>query len=684
MLATTSAAEQLPLLESTFESCQSHDAGALFEMINDVTTDEQCIVHLPSAPIAPDCFDDGCEISGHDVDAIDGVESAAACQQLCAEDSRCAFFEFRTNGGLRRGEARLRANCLLKDAGAQETISPESDRWPAVCGPRVCSEVVEESFHWDSDSGMLGWRIVGPGVSAYAHDTSLGTYAPSDCIGNCELGEDAGEGPVRTSWVEAANSRGFTDLHNYGAALTLDECKDRCVGDAQCHGVTIRNSDGNCWTETDTPNSGDAPGLVYTTYIKLEAAGEEPGTWGDSKIWGLLPTPWGNRDNPNELIIARSPPFARPHQIEFDIMGGTGSVFEDPSSDSTIPQGYLGVCLRNAREGTYVRCARIDCGLPEDRWRYGPAQFAGACRSKQTPADWAATGIETWIHINWEDITEYIDEDGTTWDSASPESSRGFVDLYNWGAVSLDECKSYCIQEVRCHAVTIRNADGNCWTETSTPNPHDAPGSTYTTYIKQIPGDTVTQYNLDLIDFSTAPQWGHIELQDVYITAALADETPNQFYSQGLSTLPVLVAIDSVAGSNCRAHGTNLGSPTVVDCIVTGDVEPSGGQPPPLGLDGYSCQDTDEITFPDPIQLDGTWTVDVHFKTPISTSGTWHTLVRGQAEDHPILLNNVDEVSLGGYDNGGKGFYPSGFQIDSLQDGWHRLTVTGSEDITTY
>ena len=29
-------------------------------------------------------------------------------------------------------------------------------------------------------------------------------------------------------------------------------------------------------------------------------------------------------------------------------------------------------------------------------------------------------------------------------------------------------------------------------------------------------------------------------------------------------------------------------------------------------------------------------------------------------------------------------FYPTTFKMSSLADGWHRLTVTGAEDVTTY
>ena len=45
------------------------------------------------------------------------------------------------------------------------------------------------------------------------------------------------------------------------------------------------------------------------------------------------------------------------------------------------------------------------------------------------------------------------------------------------------------------------------------------------------------------------------------------------------------------------------------------------------------------------VALDGTWTVDAMIQTPFPNSGhtAWHTLVRGQNEDHPVLLWHQDE-----------------------------------------
>ena len=57
-----------------------------------------------------------------------------------------------------------------------------------------------------------------------------------------------------------------------------------------------------------------------------------------------------------------------------------------------------------------------------------------------------------------------------------------------------------------------------------------------------------------------------------------------------------------------------------------------------------------------------------------------------------MLLWSQDEQTLGAYDNSDRRnadgssaeFYPTTFKMSSLADGWHRLTVTGAEDVTTY
>jgi hypothetical protein len=204
--------------------------------------------------------------------------------------------------------------------------------------------------------------------------------------------------------------------------------------------------------------------------------------------------------------------------------------------------------------------------------------------------------------------------------------------------------------------------------------------------------DTVTQFTFELIDNYGGGPWAHIELQDVTITAALVDETPNQFYSESLTVLRPMVTVQSASGATCVATGTT--------CTVSGTgIRPSLGMPPPFGLAGYTFHSGDALMLTsaqndDGVDIDGTWTVDCFIQTPIACTNCnnpdaeqwtgWHTLVRGKVEDHPALLWNQDESTLGAYDNGGRNFVPTTFRMSSLADGWHRLTITGNEGQTLF
>ena len=206
--------------------------------------------------------------------------------------------------------------------------------------------------------------------------------------------------------------------------------------------------------------------------------------------------------------------------------------------------------------------------------------------------------------------------------------------------------------------------------------------------------NTVAQFTLEIVDNYGGGPWAHLELQDVHITASLADETPNIFYSQSLMALQPMVTLDSASGSSCQTTGA--------PCEVSGSIRPSAGrEPAPFGLQGITFGQGDDVHLnaPTGVLIDGTWTVDAFIQTPFPcinceghVASGWHTLVRGQDQDHPVLLWSQDEQTLGAYDNSDRRnadgssaeFYPTTFKMSSLADGWHRLTVTGAEDVTTY
>jgi hypothetical protein len=332
--------------------------------------------------------------------------------------------------------------------------------------------------------------------------------------------------------------------------------------------------------------------------------------WGNGRTWGIIPTPWENRDIAQSLLIVRSPGFANPVRISFDLMGGSGNVptpIQQPTSDTSIPQGYMGVCLRRTLDGVFLRCYSMDCGSAADGWTSGTVR----CDNRAADSGWTATGTMNWQHIEW-DVGEFVT-------------------------------------------------------------------------------DTVTQYTLELIDNYGGGPWGHVEMQDVSITASLVDQTPNQFYSASLPALVPMVTVQHASGGTCTATGTT--------CTVSGTGIRPSLTPPPFGLQGYTFGSGDALMLTsasndDGVDIDGTWTVDCFIRTPFDCTNCdnpdagawtgWHTLVRGKVEDHPALLWNQDESTLGAYDNSDRGFVPTTFKMSSLADGWHRLTITGNEGFTEY
>ena len=292
-------------------------------------------------------------------------------------------------------------------------------------------------------------------------------------------------------------------------------------------------------------------------------------------------------------------------------MGGSGTVTgRHPTNENNVPVGYLGVCVRSVRDGSYTHCVNLDCGTAANGWTDGTI----TCDNRAGDSGWQSTGVHNWNHM-------------------------------------VIDCGPF---------VT----------------------------------NTVEQYTLEIVDNYGGGPWAHLEMQDVVIEAALADETPNIFYSRSLTALEPMVTIDSASGSSC----TSTGAP----CEVSGNIRPShGAEPAPFGLQGYTFMQGDDVHLnaPSGVMIDGTWTVDCFIQTPFPCTNCethvasgWHTLVRGQDQDHPVLLWSEDESTIGAYDNSDRRnadgssaeFYPTTFKMSELADGWHRLTVTGAEDITSY
>lgn len=76
------------------------------------------------------------------------------------------------------------------------------------------------------------------------------------------------------------------------------------------------------------------------------------------------------------------------------------------------------------------------------------------------------------------------------------------------------------------------------------------------------------------------------------------------------------------------------------------------------------------------LDIGSTWSVATWFKWPLESTGSWNTLLRDNTSGHHQTIVRRSDNLLGGYYSGA--FRSSGYDMDSLSDGWHHLTVVGS------
>ena len=152
---------------------------------------------------------------------------------------------------------------------------------------------------------------------------------------------------------------------------------------------------------------------------------------------------------------------------------------------------------------------------------------------------------------------------------------------------------------------------------------------------------------------------------------------------QPSGTIDPIVSIDVddgniVFGGTASYSGSVTGAPSIVE-------GPTGDQDGILfGGGSDSARLGDGGVGDGGVGTDGSWTIDCYFKTPIPGTAAWHTLTRGAAGDHQIIIH-MDQTSLGSFDNiGGSGFTDTGFDVATLPDGWHRLTVSAGGGSATF
>ena len=91
------------------------------------------------------------------------------------------------------------------------------------------------------------------------------------------------------------------------------------------------------------------------------------------------------------------------------------------------------------------------------------------------------------------------------------------------------------------------------------------------------------------------------------------------------------------------------------------------------------------ITVNPALYLPEDWSIEAWFVHPLPAAGEWNTLIRGKDTDHLIKVRNRSQLGIYlNQDPLGQGFYDSGFNMDSLSEGWHHLAAVGRGDTTLF
>jgi hypothetical protein len=86
-----------------------------------------------------------------------------------------------------------------------------------------------------------------------------------------------------------------------------------------------------------------------------------------------------------------------------------------------------------------------------------------------------------------------------------------------------------------------------------------------------------------------------------------------------------------------------------------------------------------------PISLGASWSIETFFKYPLAGNTSWNTLVRGKDNHHHVIVKreNASE-NLGIFKNGDGDFLSSGYDMRSLNPGWHHLVAIATANTTQF
>ncbi|PIZ46503.1 hypothetical protein COY32_03175, partial [candidate division WWE3 bacterium CG_4_10_14_0_2_um_filter_41_14] len=91
---------------------------------------------------------------------------------------------------------------------------------------------------------------------------------------------------------------------------------------------------------------------------------------------------------------------------------------------------------------------------------------------------------------------------------------------------------------------------------------------------------------------------------------------------------------------------------------------------------------TSDIAAITSIAIPGSWSISSWFKYPFP-SASCNTLTRGVNYDHQVIIQ-CGGTLLGTYDNHSLGWVSSGFNTNTLSNGWHHLTAVGDGGVTKF
>ncbi|MFH0881005.1 MAG: LamG domain-containing protein, partial [Lentisphaerota bacterium] len=82
------------------------------------------------------------------------------------------------------------------------------------------------------------------------------------------------------------------------------------------------------------------------------------------------------------------------------------------------------------------------------------------------------------------------------------------------------------------------------------------------------------------------------------------------------------------------------------------------------------------------LDLKNAWTIACRFKMPLAVATDWNTLTRGTSLDHQVIVQRSTGL-LGSYGNSAA-FVSSGFNMNTVSNGWHQLVAVGSSGTTRF